>query len=177
MHWTVVDQWPTRAQAVIALSVKSSPPAWKDRIPASALSSAALDKAEGFSIRVQDKTDTQPPTIFVTGTDPRGVMFGVGKLLRSLDWNQETVGLASGFEIDLSPNVPLRGHQLGYRARANSWDAWTVALFDQYIRDLVVFGANAIENIPFEDSQKSVLMTVPVPRNGNSSWDAAINIC
>ena len=90
-------------------------------------------------------------------------MFGVGKLLRSFDWNEGVVKLSGDLEINSSPNVPLRGHQLGYRARANSWDAWNVAQFEQHIRDLVVFGANAIENIPFEDSQKSVLM--PVPRD------------
>jgi hypothetical protein len=159
--WNVTDRWPARADSVIALSVKSAPPAWKERVPASALDSSALEHTEGFSIRVRERTADQPPAIFVTGTDPRGLLFGVGKLLRSFDWGPGAVRLAGDFHADLSPRVAIRGHQLGYRARANSWDAWTVAQFDQYIRDLVIFGANSVENIPFEDSHKSVLMKLP----------------
>src|SRR5262249_57343141 len=43
---------------------------------------------------------------------------------------------------------PLRGHQIGYRPKVNTYDAWTPAVFEQYVRDLAVFGANAIELIP-----------------------------
>src|SRR5690606_29978595 len=50
--------------------------------------------------------------------------------------------------IATAPDYPVRGHQLGYRNTANSYDAWDLAQFEQYIRDLVVFGANAIELIP-----------------------------
>jgi hypothetical protein len=160
LKWTVTDQWPAKAKAVIALSVKPTLPAWKNQIPASALGSPALGKPEGYSIRVRAKSGDQPPAIFITGTDPRGVMFGVGKLLRSAEWGEGKVAVGTELESDSSPNVPIRGHQLGYRARANSWDAWTPAQFEQYIRDLVVFGANSIENIPFEDSDRSVLMPV-----------------
>src|SRR5262245_55243520 len=163
LTWNTTDRWPARADAVIALSVKSAPPAWKDRIPASTLDSPALDRAEGFTIRVRERTADQPPAIFVIGTDSRGLLFGVGKLLRSFDWSPGAARLAADFRADLSPRVAIRGHQLGYRARANSWDAWTVEQFDRYVRDLVVFGANSVENIPFEDSNKSVLMKVPRP--------------
>ena len=41
----------------------------------------------------------------------------------------------------MSPaTYPLRGHQLGYRPKTNSYDAWTPAMWEQYVRDLVVFG-------------------------------------
>ena len=46
------------------------------------------------------------------------------------------------------PVYPLRGHQLGYRPKTNSYDAWTVEMWEQYYRDLVVFGTNAVELIP-----------------------------
>src|SRR5262249_1150919 len=42
----------------------------------------------------------------------------------------------------------LRGRQLGYRPKTNSYDGWTVAMWEQYIRDLAVFGCNAVELIP-----------------------------
>lgn len=116
---------------------------------------------ESYSIRVipaQEKTLT---IVEVSGIDGRGVMFGVGKLLRTLEWSKGRLSLDSKFSCVLSPDVPLRGHQIGYRARANSWDAWTVAQFDQHFRELAIFGANAIENIPFEDNDPSPHMKLP----------------
>ncbi|MHC4214888.1 MAG: hypothetical protein ACYSWP_16115, partial [Planctomycetota bacterium] len=42
----------------------------------------------------------------------------------------------------------LRGHQMGYRAKTNSYDAWTVEIWEQYFRDMIVFGMNAVEIVP-----------------------------
>jgi hypothetical protein len=50
--------------------------------------------------------------------------------------------------VTTSPKYPLRGHQLGYRPKTNSYDAWDVGQWEQYIRDLAVWGTNAIELIP-----------------------------
>jgi hypothetical protein len=160
LAWTVADRWPEQAKALIVLSTTSAAPAWKDQIPMSALESRSLQRAEGFCIRVHAARAGHPPAIFVTGADPRGLLFGVGKLLRAFDWEPGVVRIAADFRVDLWPRVALRGHQLGYRARANSWDAWTPSQFDQYIRELVIFGANSVENIPFEDSTPSQLMPI-----------------
>ena len=46
------------------------------------------------------------------------------------------------------PDQPLRGHQLGYRPKTNSYDGWDLDQWERYIRDLAVFGTNAIELIP-----------------------------
>ena len=43
-----------------------------------------------------------------------------------------------------APFYLIRGHQLGYRARANSYDGWDKKQYEQYIRELVIFGANSI---------------------------------
>ncbi len=59
------------------------------------------------------------------------------------------------------PAIAMRGHQLGYRNRANSWDAWDVKQFDQYVRELALFGSNCVENIPFQDTSPGPLMRVP----------------
>src|SRR5690606_12585517 len=42
----------------------------------------------------------------------------------------------------------LRGHQLGYRPKANSYPGWDVPQWEQYIRELAIFGCNAIELLP-----------------------------
>jgi hypothetical protein len=58
------------------------------------------------------------------------------------------VTLDDEFSSNTAPHYPLRGHQLGYRPKTNSYDAWDLATWEQYLRDLVVFGCNAIELIP-----------------------------
>jgi hypothetical protein len=40
-------------------------------------------------------------------------------------------------------------------------DAWDVKKYEQYIRELVLFGTNAIETIPLNDGDQSPLMPVP----------------
>jgi len=114
---------------------------------------------EGYWICVEPSQGGRP-VVWIVGADARGVLFGVGRLLRLLDWGPGRASLAGTTDIYTSPTYPIRGHQLGYRARANSYDAWNASTYEQYIRDLIVFGANCIENIPFQDDQPSPHMTV-----------------
>jgi len=81
--------------------------------------------------------------------------------LRVLTFGAGLVALEEPIEVATAPAYPIRGHQLGYRDRANSWDAWTVEQFEKYIRELVLFGTNCIENIPFQDDRPSPHMKVP----------------
>lgn len=88
------------------------------------------------------------PVVWVLGEDARGTLFGVGRLLRMLRLERDRVTLPGGLALASAPRYPLRGHQLGYRAKTNSYDGWTVAMWEQYFRDLIVFGCNAVELIP-----------------------------
>ncbi len=49
--------------------------------------------------------------------------------------------LDDDFTVVTAPAYRLRGHQLGYRPKTNSYDAWDLPVWEQYIRDLAVFGA------------------------------------
>ena len=98
--------------------------------------------AEGYRLRSFDGG------VEVTGNDERGVLFGVGGLLRALEMRRDSITLARPLDVRTSPKYPLRGHQLGYRPKTNSYDGWDVPEWEHYIRDLAVFGANAIELIP-----------------------------
>jgi alpha-glucuronidase len=72
-----------------------------------------LQVREGYHIRV--RPDPSAPTVYVIGNDSRGVLFGVGHLLRSLKMNKDSVSLDDYFQVSTAPKYPLRGHQLGYR--------------------------------------------------------------
>jgi hypothetical protein len=98
--------------------------------------------AEGYRLRSFDGG------VEITGNDERGVLFGVGGLLRALEMRRDSVVLPRPLEIRTAPKYPLRGHQLGYRPKTNSYDGWDVPDWERYLRDLAVFGANAIELIP-----------------------------
>ena len=103
-------------------------------------------KPEGYSLRSFDHDGST--RVEITGNDERGVLFGVGGLLRALEMRRDSVTLPSALNITTAPKYALRGHQLGYRPKTNSYDGWNVPMWESYIRDLAVFGANAIELIP-----------------------------
>ena len=95
-----------------------------------------------------DATRRAGPTICVAGYDLRGTVFAVGRLLRLAEMGRDKLQLDAQTKVATAPKFPLRGHQLGYRPKTNAYDAWTLAMWEQYYRDMMVFGMNAIELIP-----------------------------
>jgi hypothetical protein len=73
------------------------------------------------------------------------------------------VDVRADLSIDATPAVRIRGHQLGYRPKTNAYDAWDVPMWEQYIRDLAIFGANAIELIPPRSDDAADSPHFPLP--------------
>lgn len=113
-------------------------------------------KQEGYRIFC-DKKDGRD-VIWIIGADERGILYGIGKLLRTVIMTRKKIFLENPLDIASSPMQSIRGHQLGYRNTNNSTDAWDVEKYEQYIRDLVIFGTNSIEMIPGDDEPRNVLM-------------------
>ncbi len=113
--------------------------------------------AEGYRIR------SAGGSVTISGNDARGVLFGIGRLLRELRITRNSIQLPDGFEETSAPRYPLRGHQLGYRPKSNTYDAWSVPVFEQYIRDLAVFGSNAVELIPPRSDDAADSPHFPLP--------------
>ena len=161
LKWRISAEYRGRRPA-IALAVAGEDEIAGLKVPKRSGENLPESKREGYRIFVGQGSGG--PVIWVVGADARGVLFGVGRLLRLLSWKPGRASLAEAVDISTSPAYPIRGHQLGYRARANSYDAWSVSTYEQYIRDLILFGCNCIENIPFQDDQPSPHMTVPRDR-------------
>jgi hypothetical protein len=136
VRWTMAD----RSSSGAAIHVGRL--AGLRRGPLAARLNGPAPGAEGYRI------STAPGSIVVAGADERGVLFGVGRLLRSLEMSRTRVVLPAPLDVTETPVVAVRGHQLGYRPKTNSYDAWDAPQWEQYIRDLAVFGTNAIELIP-----------------------------
>jgi len=149
IRWTVVHELPTDRESltilvgprekltgIVSAAVPQLPPA------------DAPSPAEGYTLRANAGNADAAAQVVIAGNDSRGVLFGVGHLLRSLEMRRGSVKLAQQLDITTAPAYPIRGHQLGYRPKTNSYDAWDLPQWEQYIRDLAIFGANAIELIP-----------------------------
>lgn len=147
--------WPASGP-VIAITSERQVAGWKRPIPVRP--GGAEARAEGYRLLAEPAAAW--PVVWIAGADARGALFGAGRLLRELDWSQGDLWLGAPADIATAPAYPIRGHQLGYRAQANSYDAWDVAQFEKYIRELTFFGANSIEGIPFQDARPTPVMKV-----------------
>jgi hypothetical protein len=139
VHLQTSSNWPENGPVIAITSVGSS-----------------VTKREGYHLFV-DQSKAQV-AVRIMGADARGALFGVGKFLRVADFGKGTVRISSPLDVATAPKDPIRGHQLGYRTQANSYDAWTPQQFEQYIRELTFFGANSIEGIPFQDERPTPVM-------------------
>ncbi len=156
VRWDRADRWPADGPAIVVgpadgvrkLLQAGGLPAPND---------LGTGGKEGYQIGASGRA------VWVAGNDARGVLFGVGRLLRELRLNRLKVTLPAGFTEKSAPRTALRGHQIGYRPKTNSYDGWTVAMWEQYIRDLAVFGCNAVELIPPRSDDDADSPHFPLP--------------
>jgi hypothetical protein len=158
----VVRVWPEQSQPVIAVGTVAELLNFGGPFAKKLASQPGVNGAEGYRI-VVEKGGRTAPSVLVIGNDPRGVLFGIGRLLRELHMTRSTLTLADDLHIATAPRYPLRGHQLGYRPKTNSYDGWDLAIWEQYIRDLAVFGTNAVELIPPRSDDDADSPHFPLP--------------
>jgi len=115
---------------------------------------------EGFALLVESSPRR---AAVVVGKDSRGLLYGIGRLLRKMYLTEGSILAPDGLRIATAPKYPLRGHQLGYRPKTNAYDAWTVAQYEQYIRELALFGTNSIELIPPRSDDRRLSRHMKVP--------------
>jgi len=155
----VLSHWPAEPVPVVAVGSSSAAKAFTGPFAEFFGDGTRPRPAEGYRIR----TETKGPAVLVAGNNARGVLFGVGRLLRELRTTEGRVLLPSEFQLETGPRYPLRGHQLGYRPKTNSYDGWDLPRWERYIRDLAIFGTNAVELIPprSDDDAESSLFPRP----------------
>ncbi|MFO7973607.1 MAG: hypothetical protein R6V12_03130, partial [Candidatus Hydrogenedentota bacterium] len=178
LQWTPSSEWPDRGP-VIAITLADAAAGWPRTAPQREGNNFPEKKSEGFRLCVEQPAETSP-IVWIIGADARGALFGTGQFLRMMDWKEGNVQIEAGVDIRTAPAYSIRGHQLGYRNTANAYDAWDVATYDQYIRELVIFGTNCIENIPNQDeagphfpiprSEMNVAMSEICKRYGIDYW-------
>lgn len=115
-------------------------------------------KPESFTI---SSTNNE---VVVSGADDRGIVFGTGYLLRQFHMSRQRLDLDANLKIATAPKYAVRGQQLGYRPKTNAYDAWDVAMWEQYIRELAIFGNNTIELIPPRSDDDDDSPHFPLPK-------------
>jgi hypothetical protein len=160
--WDISLRWPTTAVPVVVIAPARLIDAVASRDRHNLLLRPGGKDKEGFRIDTT-KGDGDAPIISVVGNDARGVLFGTGRLLLELRLTPGKVVLPDALKLASAPKYPLRGHQLGYRPKTNSYDAWDLAQWERYIRELAVFGTNAVELIPPRSDDAADSPHFPLP--------------
>jgi len=169
IHLAHVHAWPSSNALVVAVGLRSALEGFAGPYVGEFRAGAWSDAPEGYRISVKRRRASSPgapaslPAVFVIGNDTRGVLFGVGRLLRELHMDHGKLFISENLDITSAPKYPLRGHQLGYRPKCNSYDAWDLPTWEQYYRDLAVFGCNAIELIPPRSDDDADSPHFPLP--------------
>lgn len=157
------SQWPDTSVPVIALGTASWFKEHYGPFDQSEIEISASEAPEGFSIKFLDHT-RDAPTLLVIGNDTRGMLFGAGYFLRNVYMHRGKLLVPDELGIVTHPEIPLRGHQLGYRPKTNSYDGFTIDMWEQYIRDLIVFGTNTVELVPPNTDDASYSPMFPLPQ-------------
>lgn len=164
VRWSVTHEWLTEPQhPLIAVGQRSAAAEFAGPIAQALSPPQSEPPAEGYTLRIVQSAEAAP-AILVGGNDARGVLFGIGRLLRALSMSRGRVELRGPLEIATAPADRIRGHQLGYRPKTNSYDGWDLRTWEQYLRDLAVFGCNAIELIPPRSDDADDSPHFPLPK-------------
>ena len=162
IRWEVVEHWKAGVRAAVVVGSQEALKEIRFGLPGEFQGSGGQPTGpEGF--RLQTVNRPTGTLVTVSGADERGVLFGVGELLRKLRMAKERVALPNLLDITSAPKYKLRGHELCYRPKTNAYDAWSVPMWDQYIRDLAVFGTNAIELVPPRSDDAADSPHFPLP--------------
>ena len=86
----------------------------------------------------------------------RGLIYATGLFLRKTRFCDDSAALCCDITGIYRPKKPIRGHQLGYRPCSNTYDAWDEKEFETYMTELMFFGMNTVEFIPF--AERNALM-------------------
>lgn len=90
----------------------------------------------------------------------RGFIYAIGMFLRKCEFAGKSITLIKDIAGEYVPDKHIRGHQLGYRTTPNTYDAWGCDEYRRYYLDIMFFGCNTAEHIPYENkvSRRNALM-------------------
>src|ERR1051326_1467438 len=113
IRWERTAAWPSSPRPVIAVGRVSALSSLAGEFADELSSDRGVEGAEGYRICIKRRKNGS--VVLVLGNDARGVLFGIGHLLRVLRMGPGVVTVPDHFRVATAPRYRLRGHQLGYR--------------------------------------------------------------
>lgn len=129
----------------IRLRTGFSPALCKEKTAANFIFETACEiSKDSYNITVSDRS------VIVSASGIRGFIFGFGMFLRKIVPICAVPALIEDISGSYSPDKSIRGHQIGYRTTPNTYDAWSCEDYRRYYLDMMFFGTNTVEHIPYE---------------------------
>ncbi len=114
---------------------------------------SSIENKDAYNLELKDGILT------IKANGIRGLIYGYSYFLRKITVSGVKITLIKDISGSYSPQMSIRGHQLGYRTTPNTYDAWDPDQYSRYMRDMMFFGCNMMENMPDSASKKrNVLM-------------------
>lgn len=106
------------------------------------------------------KIDFENDAFTFSAKTVRGFIFAYSYFLRKCEFKNAKIILVKDICGTHIPQKPIRGHQVGYRTTPNTYDAWDYEQYFEYYLDMMAFGTNVCEHIPYEKgvSKRNCLM-------------------
>lgn len=96
------------------------------------------------------KIDCLSDRVAVYASGIRGFIYAYGMFLRKIVPVCGVPVLTEDITGEYNPDKSIRGHQIGYRTTPNTYDAWSYDDYHRYYLDMMYFGSNTVEHIPYE---------------------------
>jgi hypothetical protein len=162
IRWTCTEEWPAEPVPVVAIGPASALADFAGPYSDELAREGDTSAAEGYRIRTGEARGT--PAVLVIGNDARGVLYGAGHLLRNLRMGRDRIALPGDLEVTTAPHYGMRGYNMGYGDLSNTYGGWDLPQWEQYLRDLIVFGVNTLRLSPSRwDSPRSKSVHQPLP--------------
>jgi hypothetical protein len=105
-----------------------------------------INKAESYSITVNNK-DKNKSVVNILGSDYRGLLFGVGRLIRMLYLSKGYISVSDNLSIQSSPSDQIRAQQIIANSQGkDGFKDWQNPKDNQgFVNDMILFGTNGFE--------------------------------
>jgi hypothetical protein len=109
--------------------------------------------------------------VFVAGSDSRGTLYGVGKLLREVQFEEKSIVVP---ELDIvdKPVQQIRATLFAIHIQDVGYKLWSRDDFERYIQELALWGMNTVFYIPLQFGQRTESIW-----NGTEREKATWQIC
>ena len=137
-----------------ALVARGIPPDGEECLPVTFEADASLEKEE-FAAAQGGHGE-----IVLSASSLRGFVYAFSRFLRKIERRGDAWTVCGELFGRFAPRMRIRGHQLGYRPKNNTYDAWDVPEFAAYYLDMMAFGSNTVELMPggTDDGERNEIM-------------------